>query len=208
MGHFIRLGARVCTTNCLVLVGAGTQLTSSDKLGLGLDNRNATVQVTEATVAWCTIPVSICSQIKEETVVPVKLMTGSLSDPVKLDDLRNKGKAGISQKLNETCGASFGGQVSCFPQKQSLFTLKVSPMAYSEKDFRYLPSNFLCNVKFATVLTLYQMILRESLKEAPSFLNHILDPVLVTFQHILDDEMMKSNFLNVWDRETKKIEQV
>ena len=184
------------------------QLSSSDRLGLGLNGRNATAQVTEGMVAWCLIPVSICSQIREETVVPVKLMTGPLTKPITLDDLRSQNPTGIQKKIQETCGMTVAGQATCYPSKQSLFTLKVEPMNYSSEDFRYLPANFISNVKLATVITLYQMILRDCLKKTPSVLNQMLDPVLATFPRILDDEMMMSSFLNIWSAATNKIEQV
>ena len=180
------------------------QLSANDKLGLALNDRHAKAQVTEGTMAWCVVPVSICSQIQEETIVPVKLMTGSLTNPIKLDDIRASKQTGIQKRLQDACGYQ---AASCYPSKQSLFTLKVAPMNYSSNDFRYLPANFITNVKLATVITLHQIILRDQLKESPSFLDQTLEPVLASFPHILDDDMMKHNFLLIWDIETGRVEQ-
>ncbi|WZN62919.1 hypothetical protein HKI87_06g44640 [Chloropicon roscoffensis] len=203
----VRYGPELQNLKLYVEFNFEHQLSGNDRLGLGLSDRKAACQVTEGTVAWCVIPVSVCAEIKEETIVPVKLMTGSLSNPTRLDDLRAKAQGGLRRRIQETCGAGAAGQGSCYPSKQSLFTLTVKPMAYSSEDFRYLPSEFLCTMKLATVLTLHQMILRENLRRRPSFLGQELDPVLATFPKILDDEAMRQRFLELWEVETSRTEQ-
>lgn len=175
------------------------QIKSSDRKILNMNDKQAAMQVTEVTVAWCKIPIQVCSELKEETVIPVKLVSGSLSDPVRLDDLRH----GNIEDEGEKSMCS-----SCIPQRHSLLMVQIKPLEYNSQDFRYLPSNFICGVNFATVITLYRMILAHKFIASGSYTIPITDPVLVTFPHVLNCKALRQAFLKIWQQESPKYEQV
>ena len=176
------------------------QITPNDKASLGLKARASSVQVTEATVAWCTIPVSVCAGVREETVIPIRLCTGTMEDPKRIDDLRQEeenAKGGLMRSLN----------FPCLPKRQSLLMVRIKPMHYHKDDFQYLPPNFITTIEMATVMTLYQMMIGSHL-EACAYTQAAVEPVLKIFPRILDDDMMLHHFIGLWKQESAKCEQV
>ncbi|KAF5843394.1 hypothetical protein DUNSADRAFT_16893 [Dunaliella salina] len=187
-----RIGARIIDDSTLSLyveLNVSYRLDIADTKTMPSSEHKASQMVDEITCAWSMISFSRCKEMTQAQSISVPLYYGSIYAPNKLDDLY---KAAQKEK-------AFGGAFK--PKKDPHLVFRAGPLPEDPPPvvpYSFCPPTMIAVRSTACALGLYRACLALQAAKQQSVFVPMSDVVLASFEGILADTDLYTEFMSKW----------